>query len=221
MFSHHHSHLAQRIIAMTERPVRLITARRAVVAALAAVALVAACESRLPTDAEVREMDAETAVRSVAGVAHIVPDEVRYIVDGSLVEAEVAKEIPADRITSVSVMNGKSEVRITTRATGALAEEQPTTERVVEGVPLDRSIVVRDTAAGASPLFRVSPVGGFMKGFSGVLVLDGVVVDQTKFAEVERDRIESVEVFKGAAAVRLYGASATNGAIIVKTKPRR
>ncbi len=222
MFSHHHSHLAQRIIAMTERPVRLITARRFAVAALSAVAFVAACESRLPTDAEVREMDAETAVRSVSGVAAIDPAAVRYIVDGSLVETEVAKAIPADRITGVSVLNGKSEIYITTDDSARVRRNGAQTETVVEGRPLDRSMVVTRDGRDGPVLVRRAPGNGeFMKGFTGVLVLDGEVVDNATFGQLTADRIASVEVVKGPAATRLYGPNAATGAIVVKTKPRR
>jgi TonB-dependent SusC/RagA subfamily outer membrane receptor len=220
MFSLHTSHLAQRILAMTERPVRLILARRLAVASLAAVALVAACESKLPTDAEIRDMDAETAVRSVAGVAALDPAQVRYIVDGSLVETEVAKAIPAERIGAVSVQNGKSEVYITTldRAPGQPSERASIVERRVEGRPLDASIVTRDSASGASIVRRD---GARAEEFTGLVILDGVRSDIRMLRELPPDRIESVSVVKGAAALAQYGEAGANGVIVIKTKPRR
>lgn len=60
VFSVRRSHLAQRILAMTERPVQSIRARRAVAAIVASVVAIAACESRLPTDTEVAVRDAAT-----------------------------------------------------------------------------------------------------------------------------------------------------------------
>lgn len=232
MFSIHRSHLAQRIIAMTERPVRLITARRVAVAALAALALVAACESRLPTDADVREMDAESAVQSVAGVAAIDTDNVRYFVDGKRVTPAVAKEIPADRISSVSIEGGKSEVHITTGTSNVIrADGSALVERRVEGRPLSATeapfVTLRDSSTPRVlirddvQLGQPRPDSRFLKGFTGVLLIDGVVTTHDKFAELTADRIETVEVIKGAAATRLYGAQATNGVISVKTKPRR
>ncbi len=221
MFSHHHSHLAQRIIAMTERPVRLITARRAFVATLAAVALVAACESKLPTDAEVREMDAETAVRSVAGVAMIDPTQVRYVVDGKFVEAELAKQIPADRITSVSVLNGKAEIHMTTdgRPFSTLLDKQPMTERVVEGHPLDAPRVLLRGSSNRVQVIMPDRSESKEK-FTGLIMIDGVRATTEQLGQLPPDRIESVSVVKGAAAVRSYGADGTNGVILVKTKPR-
>jgi hypothetical protein len=47
------SHLERRLIAMTQRPARHVLARRTSGAAIALVAIVAACESRLPTAAEI------------------------------------------------------------------------------------------------------------------------------------------------------------------------
>lgn len=71
VFSIHRSHLAQRIIAMTARPVQSISARRVAAAIVAGVVAIAACESRLPTDAEGAARDAAT----VEGM--VVPDQPR------------------------------------------------------------------------------------------------------------------------------------------------
>lgn len=222
MFTHHHSHLAQRIIAMTERPVRLIPARRAAVAALAAAALVAACESKLPTDAEVRDMDAETAVRSVAGVAAIDPENVTYIVDGKRVSPLIAKGIAADRITGVSVLNGRSEIYITTDDSlrGVSLAKQTMPERVVEGHPLAApSVLMRDSSNRVQVIMPDRSES--KEKFTGIIMIDGVRATMDQFGRISPDRIESVSVVKGAAAVRSYGADAENGVILVKTKPRR
>ncbi|MES2521424.1 MAG: M56 family metallopeptidase [Gemmatimonadota bacterium] len=51
-----------------------------------------------------------------------------------------------------------------------------------------------------------------------LVVVDGVVVDQQTLSKLSPDRIESVEVIKGKAAVSLYGARAAAGVIKVTTK---
>lgn len=221
MFSIHRSHLAQRIIAMTERPVRLITTRRVTVAALATLAFVAACESRLPTDTEVREMDAETAVRSVASVARIDTAALRFYVDGKPATGAVARGIPADRITGVSVNGERSLVYITTDDSASPLSRggEKVAEVRVEGRPLDTSMVVRDDAANTRVLLR----GGVQrdKEFTGLFIVDGVRTDPKQATALTPDRIESVSVLKGAAARAQYGEAGANGVILIKTKPQR
>lgn len=201
MFSHHRSHLAQRIIAMTESPVRLVSLRRTTVALLAVAALLSACESKLPTDAEVATMDAAAAVRSVSGVAGIDPAIVRYFVDGVLATPQEAMAIPADRIATVSVRNGMAEIHISTDAL------------VLRG---DTIRISGTTAPGNA--WRETGALPFAKGFTGVLVIDGVRVPNSRLNELSGDRIQSVEVIKGAAAVGLYGKDAETGAIVVRTR---
>jgi TonB-dependent SusC/RagA subfamily outer membrane receptor len=49
-----------------------------------------------------------------------------------------------------------------------------------------------------------------------LIIVDGVLI--TGAVDVTSDRIEAVEVLKGAAAARLYGERAANGVIIIRTK---
>lgn len=221
MFSPHTSHLAQRIIAMTERPVRLITTRRLAVVALATVAFVAACESRLPTDAEVEAMDATMIERRVVGAPAAGATPLRYVIDGKPATPEAAKALPASAIAGLEVVRGEvSEVRVTTRDAVTLEAA-----RTASPLPVDRSLegvslVLRkdSTAAGDAPrmLVRGSP----SEAFTGVLIVDGVRVERGRLEDFPPDRIESVTVIKGVQAVTLYGPDGAKGVIVIKTKPR-
>ena len=55
--------------------------------------------------------------------------------------------------------------------------------------------------------------------FNGVLLLNGVRVDNKALTEIPPDQIASIEVTKGAAARKLYADSAAaNGVISIKTR---
>jgi beta-lactamase regulating signal transducer with metallopeptidase domain len=198
------SHLAQRILAMKPPMYRFAFVRAAAVGAVGIASLVAACSTALPTDADIKKMDAgsaEGAARQLALVA--ATDSVRFVVDGEQTSAQRAKAIPADRIASVEVakMNGQGTIAIRTKA---LEGELARPER--DSVRLDGTgLIVRSQKAGvASPIFFI----------------DGVRVDQATFSKLDRSRIAQVDVIKGAAAAAAYGPDAAAGAIVVKTLPR-
>ncbi|MBL0173122.1 MAG: hypothetical protein IPP90_21030 [Gemmatimonadaceae bacterium] len=117
---------------MTSRPSRFVHARRFGSGLLAAVALMTACESKLPTSADVERMDATTAQRAMASSG-----AVHYVVDGTPVEEEsVAKAISAEKITSIAVSKkGIRSVRFAfspgrpalMKVAGALEESQSVT----------------------------------------------------------------------------------------------
>lgn len=107
VFSIHRSHLAQRIIAMTERPVQSISARRVAATIVASVVAIAACESRLPTDTELAAKDAATMER-------VVPDhprgqrEMKTVLDGGPAGALQGVEARKGAVTEAFVIKSDS-----------------------------------------------------------------------------------------------------------------
>jgi len=59
-------------------------------------------------------------------------------------------------------------------------------------------------------------------GNSPLIIVDGVIMSdpKTSMKELDPNRIEAVEVLKGSAAEASYGSRATNGVVIITTKPR-
>jgi TonB-dependent SusC/RagA subfamily outer membrane receptor len=106
---------------MTTPAPRHLGARAATLAAIATLALVTACESQLPTAAEVERMDVATLeARTAAGLPGATSGPTFFFVDGrQLTEAE-AKALPAGKITAIEVVKTATgagtvrEVRITT-----------------------------------------------------------------------------------------------------------
>ncbi len=92
-------HLERRILAMTARPTRRAPIAVGALALVAASAVFAACNTDIPTAAEVRDADAQTVVRQLglpSGSGQIV-----YYVDGErMADAET---VPAEQIASIEV----------------------------------------------------------------------------------------------------------------------
>jgi TonB-dependent SusC/RagA subfamily outer membrane receptor len=164
-FSYHTTHLEQRLRTMTTPAPRHLGARATSLAAIAILALVTACESQLPTAAEVEQMDvAALEARTAAGLPGAASGPTRFFVDGrELTEAE-AKALPAGRIAAIEVVKTAkgsetvSEVRITTGGDstrvvrGMLLERRRldstavTAERMVD-VQIDRAVVIGTDSA--------------------------------------------------------------------------
>jgi beta-lactamase regulating signal transducer with metallopeptidase domain len=209
------SHLAQRILAMRPTMHRFAYIRASAVGALGIASLVAACSTALPTDADIKKMDAGSAEGTARQLSLIAPkDSVRYIIDDHLASAEQAKAIAADRITSMNIVKSDGGGTITVRTfrpDSGLARVEPD-----GGAP--RTVTRRQgdstRFSGADVVLRGKTAGLAQP----IMFIDGKRVDQTALSKLDRSQIESVEVVKGPAAVATYGPEAVAGAIVVKTK---
>ena len=214
-FSCNGSYLERRLVAMTSRPSRFAYARRIGSGLVATVALITACESKLPTSAEVERMDVSSAERAIVGTG-----SVRYVVDGTPVSEAVAKAISAEHITSVAVTkqrDASSEIRIATKDAPPAMTLTSDLKKPPSSVLINLRTArpTRDSTGdpvGPSPLRRL---------FDGLLIVDGVVTESAAMNRLDQDRIASIEVVKGAAAAKAYSdPRAMNGVIIVTTKPK-
>ena len=196
-FSYHASHLERRLITMTSRPSKFIRTRRIGSALLGGVALLAACESQLPTAAELQNMDVKGVERRMAQVTKIDTATATYMLDGKQVTRAEANALSADIIAMVNVRGGKTqEIRISTK--GAMPAATP------DGTPIKAM-----TLSGSSK----TP-------FTGILIVDGQQVESSTLNALSPASIESIEVIKGEAAKALYGEPGANGVIKVTTKKK-
>jgi TonB-dependent SusC/RagA subfamily outer membrane receptor len=137
---------------MTTPAPRHLGARASALGAIATLALVTACESQLPTAAEVERMDvAALEARTAAGLPGAPSGPTYFFVDGrQLTEAE-AKALPAGKITAIQVVQAAKgagtvrEVRISTGGDSV---------RVVRGMLLEE----RRLDSGAVTAVRVAGV---------------------------------------------------------------
>lgn len=211
------SHLHQRILAMESRRPNHPLLRGVSVTLVALAGLLAACEAKVPTAAEINRMDARTAERGVLALGMAPADSgIAWTVDGVATTEAAAKAIPADRIAQMDVnkVDGRPHVFITTKP-AQLTGNSALSDTL--RVALQRNGMAGDTVV-------VRPRSALMvntgQGGQPLLLIDGVRSSPSALEALkqDRDRIQSVEVLKGARAIERYGADAKYGVITITTR---
>ena len=235
---------------MTSATSRFPLARGTALVALTAVALLAACEARVPTATEVEKMDVAAFEQRAAGVK-LADGPTEYYVDGVKVTPEMARNLLPEKIASVRMMKptlrddateaeraaapARVEISIMGKERRALRRGEvrgrsgETFEvRAASGVALmfDSAQAAREAA-----LPRKTPSAGSISvsatdegvrtrhdGPTPIFVINGKIVEAARVHALPASAIKSVEVMKGATALRKYGAAGANGAIVVTTK---
>ena len=214
------STLERRLKAMNARLPRFAPVRAGALGLLALAALAGACESPLPTSAEVERMDVAAAEAHAGGLTIVQANggEVKYYVDGKQVTAEEARALTSDRIVRLEMTRaaGAGTVNISTTAgadidPGARARREAT---YVASRSDDRvGVLVTGADAGGARVIQPSQT------FEGLLVIDGVVTDAGALRTLSPATIDRVEVIKGAAATAVYDdPRAAHGVIRITTK---
>ncbi len=201
------SHLRSRILAMQSRRFSHPFLRGTAAALVGLVSLLAACESRMPTAADIARMDAASVERAVPTIGLPQDSSVSWVLDGTASTAAAAKQIPAERIASVQISKekGHSQIRIVTNEGQRLGAD---TVQVTRVVTPSASPVVRTGVNIAPPSATAQPL----------VIVDGFPSTTSALAKLSADRIASIEVVKGESARAQYGESGRNGVILVTTK---
>ncbi|HEV2130395.1 MAG TPA: M56 family metallopeptidase [Longimicrobiaceae bacterium] len=219
------STLERRLLTMTRRLPRFALVRTAALSVLGSATLLAACETRMPTAAEVETMDVAAVETQAQRLRLVTPEEgnVIYMVDGVQVSAEEARALAGDRIAKLEVLRASPadgrQIRITTRSGEDAGEISELAEKIMRDLPPadgERQVhvlrVQRREGEGAT---MILPGGEF----EGLLLLDGVPAQASALRGVRPDQIERVEVLKGDAATRQFDdPRAANGVIRITTK---
>lgn len=191
------SHLHQRILAMKSSTPRFALVRGSIVGLFGLVALLAACEAKLPTAADIDKMDGASAEASARrlGLLKAADTAVAYTIDGVPATADQVHALAKESIVSVDVAhspaNGNAQVYVRTKP------------RVADGLPLVAGLKIRAAGVPGQP--------------APLFILNGVRADRSVLGRLSPDTILSVEVLKGAGAVAEYGADAENGVITITT----
>jgi beta-lactamase regulating signal transducer with metallopeptidase domain len=239
----HTTQLERRLLAMTPAPMPFRRVRSLSLGAIALLTAAAACETRLPSSPAIERMDAASVQSNQLLKTTLGPDSsLIFYVDGKRVMATEAWAVAPEKIASIEVTRSpaagdSSSLRITTRqaierevreradAEIAMAGKVMLRkrERPTSGNDADMVSVIADTLAVQEVRQRRSQeVEAVSKTFLGLVFIDGARADRMAMARLTPDQIESVEVIKGAAALRLYGEpEAVNGVIRVTTKKAR
>jgi beta-lactamase regulating signal transducer with metallopeptidase domain len=213
------SHLERRLLAMKTNRMKRPLLRAGMFGTAAALALLAACEAKVPTGPEIEAMDVASASKAVAGTRIFQKtqlDSATFYVDGVQVDSRTANAFSPDQIAAIDItknpVTGRNAIiRITTNGEPRLAPGTPykgSTQVSVHGDQMLRTVPPN----GSEP-------GGAAKKFEGLLLIDGVKSDQSALATLDRTKIESIDIIKGAAAEKLSSDPlAKNGIIRVTTK---
>lgn len=192
--------------------------RAGVFGTAAALALLAACEAKVPTGPEIEAMDVASASKAATGTRLVMKsqmDSAVYYVDGRAVDAKTANALTPNQIATIDINKGgaRPEIRIVTNGQAAIPRGQPykgSTQVTVRGLG------VSDTSGG--------PNSAYLRGArtamnSPLILIDGVKADDAKLHALDPKSIESVQVLKGSAAGKFStDPAAANGVIVVTTK---
>lgn len=197
---------------------RFALVRGGVFGALALVAVLAACEAKMPTSADVDQMDAASAERTATKLALIETDKgPQYIVDGVKTDAATAKRIAALDIATIEVKKARDNeqglIAIRTKSGSATGSNDTLRIRELKKTA-DAIVTTRDS--GGLIRTNMAKVGGKepLVYIDGVKLLTGI-----KNAGLDPKDIESIEVLKGAAAATYVNdPDAANGVIVITTK---
>src|SRR5262245_49785469 len=132
---------------------KLARLRGSVVGVLGAVALLAACDAKMPTSADIAAMDVGS-VEHRFGALGLVPDQAVYFVDGTRVARSEAAALKPEEIASVNVskIDTTSYVDVLTTVVHRSRDEQHVHRRVVGPEPLIIIDGVRATGATVKAL---------------------------------------------------------------------
>jgi hypothetical protein len=218
--------LKRRLNAMTARMPRWPRTRALALGTLAALALVGACEARMPTAAEIEALDVRHVEAALGGMNQAV-----YTVDGRVVTAEEARAITAGKIVHVSVMKGQAgapdQVALTTRGVEAPGGDAAVARGEYHAAARDdgSQVAIDLRAPGDTTPTRVMVRrlnGTASSAPSPIILIDGVRSDAAALEALRTDQIEGVEVIKGAAARQLFNEpQAAAGVIRVTTRAGR
>lgn len=207
------STLERRLRAMNTRLSRPARLRAGALGILGLVLLAGACDTALPTAAEVEKMDVATLE---ARTLELRPagenQDVTYYVDDKLVTAEEARALTGDRIVRMDVSRGTTGQSVVRIHTGAGAAESGTDDEAARRESGRETFELRldPQRAGASVVATAQ---------QPMVVIDGVISDNGALSRLDPDGIAQVDVIKGAAATALYSdPRAANGVIRITTK---
>ena len=213
------SHLERRLLAMRPIPTRYVNVRTALFGGLAVVALVVACESRMPTSAEIEKMDVAALTQSAAYRTMFSADSSRvriFVYDGTAISEAAARAIPTAEIGQIQIVKGDSSNVVSIFSRGFYDQLKK------GGVTLSKAKTKQADGSAHVEVARIpesdkTPVD--MNDFRGILVIDNEEQPASRLRGLEPSKVAAVEVIKGSvAALSSSDPRAAQGIIRVTTK---
>lgn len=221
------SHLERRLRAMVipdnehsaKRPFARALRSASYIAIVSTLAI-AACESHVPTAADISGLDAASAEKNVRQAFVIDAKQPTFYVNDVVVSAERAKAIPSDSISTINFVRskqpgGEQQIRLETLSgehrihtvTLPLSLARAGTHMVLGS----QAVSVKYSSTGKR--FVTTPAA------EPLFLIDGVVATTAQYKALNPANIESVEVTKGAAALKQSSdPRASNGIVSITLK---
>lgn len=219
------STLERRLRAMSTRLPRFAAARASLAGLVGLLAAAAACDARLPTTEEIEAMDgraAEALVHRLGldldGEAGSMEGATRFYMDGEPVTLEVARSVPDEGMARVEVRRATA---TNPAAVHIWTEDGPPRRFYAEGGDEVAAPEAPPTPGmpEAPPHPPASPLTGADRADRPLVLVDGIAVEEEAFEALNPDRIERIEVLKGAAATAYdEDPRAANGVIRITTR---
>ena len=229
------SHLYQRILAMKSSKPRFVYGRALAAAAVAATAILAACEATMPTQSDVQSMDAASAERALVALkAARDSGAVTYMVDGRAVTANEARKLRADTLTSIAFVRGAGGRTDTIQLRTAFKITGNDSAAAVEA-KLAREAELNHRVDGSARGFsykvaRIGDTTQMLRSLSNratdtkaAILINGVLATDAQMRALNPDNIADIEIVKGASATRAYPniPNADKGVISIVMKSAR
>jgi beta-lactamase regulating signal transducer with metallopeptidase domain len=212
------SHLERRLLAMKNTHPRFTAVRTGALGAIALLAVLVACEARLPTSAEVEKMDVASAEKAAVEAKLLLDKKVAeriYTIDGVVVTAADAHALASSKIASVNIAKGSLAKTTDSGKVYTYVNIRTGDGATLAGGPMK----VRFNKGQAETLEAQKGTLESKKSFNGLLFVDGVQVPSSSLARISPDDILTIDVLKGAAAAQTSSdPAAMNGIIKVTTK---
>jgi beta-lactamase regulating signal transducer with metallopeptidase domain len=217
------SHLERRLRAMivpdnskaARKPLTRYLRTASYVAIISTIAI-AACESHVPTAADISGLDAASAQKNAAKIFTLTTSDSQptFYVDGVHVSAVKANSIAADSIGSVTVSKtaGPDGQQIRIMTVNALGKD---------GTSLSsRTDTVRLTSLSGGNVKFGKPLAAGSKSLGDpMFFVDGVAAESSALKTLPPDRIDKIEVLKGPAALKMStDPRAKNGIVMITMK---
>jgi bla regulator protein blaR1 len=217
------SHLERRLKAMIlpvdlSKPTRPVARFLRTFSYFAAVAVVAitACESHVPTAADISGLDAASAETNARKVSIFNGAPVTFYVNDVRVSADSAHAIPAAAIVTVTVSKGATQqVRILTVPYAMRSAQSDTFHEKTDA----GNTLSIDTRAPGDSGRHVVQLKRQSQPFAGAITIDGVAADLAAMNSLDPSRIATIDVTKGPTSMQQStDPRARNGLIRITLK---